>query len=329
MRIAITGATGLLGGNLAISLIEQGHDVIATRRKTSDTSHLAGLDVDWIEAPLSDRDALIRAFDGSDVVFHCAAAVSVQYEVQPWIYEANVVGTRHVIDAVRTVGGPRLIHCSSVTAIGVSEDGAPCDEDQRWNLAEHQLDDAYAKTKYESQEIVLEAARHGLDAVVVNPGYMIGPFDSSPSSGELVLAIINRDLPGYTTGVNCFVDVRDVVDGMIAAIEAGRSGEKYILGGHNLTYKAFMDMVSAIAGTRPITRRIPRPLAMSLAALGELYGKLTRREPTLNRATVRWSFTDEYIFSSEKAARELGYEISPLEPAIRSAIEWFRDHDML
>jgi dihydroflavonol-4-reductase len=330
MRVAITGATGLLGGNLAVALVERGHDVVATRRKTSDTSHLEGLDVDWIEAPLSDVAGLTRAFDGADVVYHCAAAVSVQYEVKPWIYEANVVGTRNVIRAVENVGGPRLVHCSSVVAIGASDDGEPCTEDHRWNLDEHKLDDAYAKTKYESQQIVIDAAREDdLDAVVVNPNYMIGPYDARPSSGELVLAVINRQLPGYSLGMNNFVDVRDVVRGMILAAEHGRAGEKYILGGHNLTYKEFMDTVSRVAGTKPIRRRVPRPLAAAVGVLGETYSKLTRSEPLLNRATVRWYFSDGFIFSSEKATRELGYEISPLEPAIRTAIDWFRDHDML
>lgn len=329
MRYAITGATGLLGGNLAGHLAGEGHEVIATKRGSSKTSHLDEFDIDWVDASLDDVDSLARAFDGADVVFHCAAAVSVQYEVRPWIYAANVNGTKNVLDAVRQSGAKRLVHCSTVGAIGPSTDGTPCDETQTWNNDQFGLADAYTSTKYESQKLVLEAAKDDVDAVVVNPGYMIGPYDARPSSGELVVQIVKRKIPGYPPGRNTFVDVRDVVRGMAAAAEKGRRGELYIMAGHNIPYREFFDLVSHLAGTRPISFPAPQFAATVLGWAGDLYSKATGNEPLLNSATVRWSTTNGFIFSSEKAQRELGYEISPLEPAIQSALDWFRAHDML
>lgn len=328
MRATITGATGLLGGNLAIELCRQGWEVIATKRASSKTSHLDEFDIEWVDASLTDVDSLIAAFRGADVVFHCAAAVSVRMEVEDWIYEANVVGTNCVIDAVREVGA-RLVHCSSVVAIGVSSDGEPCTEANRWNLPEVGLDDAYAKTKYESQQNVLAAAKDGLDAVIVNPTYMFGPYDVKPSSGKLVREIALGKMPGYTLGTNNFVDVRDVARGMVLAAERGTRGEMYILGGVDMTYKEVAELVAKVAGVPAPKRRVPHAAAVVVGWLGDLQSKLTGNEPLLNSATIRWSECDRYLFSSAKASRELGYEISPLEPAITACLQWFRDHQIL
>ena len=329
MRCAITGATGLLGANLAAELCARGHEVVATRRATSVTSHLDDLDIDWVEAPLRDVEGLTRTFDGADWVFHCAAAVSVRYEVTPWIYDANVTGTANVIDAVRAADAGRLVHCSTVTAIGVSEDGNPSTEESRWNLPELRLDDAYARTKRTAQELVLAETRRGFDAVIVNPSYMIGPRDRRPSSGELVLRLVRGKIPFVVPGVNNFVDVRDVARGMILAAEDGDAGEMYILGGENMSYREFFAMVSEVTGAPRAKLPIPRWLAMIGGVVGDLQGRLLGRDPKLTSAVVRWSFVDGYIFSSEKARRELGYETSPLEPAIADAVQWFREHDML
>lgn len=302
---------------------------MATKRETSHTAHLDHLDIDWLEASLSDLDGLTRAFDRADWVFHCAAAVSVRYEVQPWIRAANVDGTANVVEAVRRASAGRLIHCSTVAALGISTDGEPCDETVRWNMPEHGLDDAYSLTKREAQELVLGESGDDLDAVVVNPTYMIGPLDQRPSSGELLLQVVNRSLPVAPPGVNNFVDVRDVARGMLGAAESGRTGEMYILGGRNMPYREFFALVSSVAGTPPITGSIPKWLAMTGAKLGDLYSTFSSREPLINSAIVEWGYTDGYLFTSSKAREELEYTISPLEPAIEAALDWFREHDML
>jgi dihydroflavonol-4-reductase len=328
VRIALTGATGLLGSNLAAALLAAGHTVRATRRARSRADHLAHLAIDWAEADLGDPGALTAAFRGCDAVVHCAAQVSITRAVTPALQAANVDGTRHVLTAVRAVGA-RLLHCSSVVAVGLSEDGQPCTEESRWNFAEHGLADGYAITKRQSQELVLAAAADGVDAVVVNPTYMLGPSDARPSSGRLIIDVVRRKLPGWTPGRNNFVDVRDVARGMIAALERGQRGRCYILGGENMTYGDIMQRIAAVAGVAPPRLRVPRALAAPIGWAGDLVERFAGREPLINSVTVGYGFCERFIFSSARAERELGYRSSPIEPAIGDAIAWFREHGML
>lgn len=328
MKAAITGASGLVGGNLAAALIDAGHSVRATRRAGTRTEHLDHLAIDWVPGDLDDPAALTEAFRGADVVFHCAAMVSILKRPTPALVQANVGGTRHVIEAVRAAEVSRLVHCSTTAAVGLSTDGSPCDERAPWNFAEHGLDDGYATTKHRAEEVVRAAVEDGLDAVIVNPTYMIGPLDSRPSSGQLVLDIVRGRMPGRTPGINNFVDVRDVVRGMILAWEKGERGERYILGGHNRSYGDFMQLVAEVAGTKAPKRNIPRPAAALLGLLGDLRESLGG-EPLINSVSVRYAYSPRFMFTSAKAEAALGYTRGPLEDAIRDCIAWFRAHGKL
>jgi dihydroflavonol-4-reductase len=329
MRVAVTGATGLLGSNLAVEMAARGHEVVATKRGKSRIDHLARVPIRWVEAGLDDVNALAKAFEGAGAVFHCAAAVTIQFRVTPEILAANVDGTRHVIEAVRRSGVGRLVHCSTVGAVGLSIDGQPSSETARWNMPEFGLGDAYVSTKRQAQDLVLEAVKAGVDAVVVNPTYMIGPYDVRPSSGTLVRDLVRGKVPAYTLGKNNFVDVRDVARGMAISLDKGKRGELYILGGHNLTYKDFFEVVARVTGTRAPRRRAPRWLVRTLGWWGDLVFALTGKEPALTTGPALWSLTDRFIFSSAKAERELGYTISPLEPAIEACVTWFKENGML
>jgi dihydroflavonol-4-reductase len=321
----VTGATGLLGSNLALELLAQGHRVRATRRGTSQVDFLDGHAIEWVPGELSDEEALTEAFRGADVVFHCAAAVTVRRVPTKETIATNVEGTRHVVGAVRAAGVKRLVHCSSVVAVGISEDGTPCTEEARWNLPEHGLADGYAVTKRESELLVHAAAQDGLDAVIVNPTFMIGPYDARLSSGKLVKAVLERQVPGQVPGFNNFVDVRDVAKGMVLAWQKGKAGERYILSGYNLTYPEIGALISKVGGTKPITRTLPRWVAEVAGRVGDVAELvLTSREPLVNRCTIAWAFCRGFQFSSEKAKRELGYQLSPLEPAVRDCIAWLR-----
>lgn len=328
MRAVITGASGLVGGNLAAALIDAGHQVRATRRGRTKTEHLAHLPIEWVAGDLDEPRALTEAFRGADVVFHCAAAVSIRKSATPELVRGNVDGTRHVLEAVRAAGVPRLVHCSTTAAVGASSDGRPSDERARWNLPEHGLADGYAITKHRAEELVHAAVGEGLDAVIVNPTYMIGPLDSRPSSGQMVLDIVRGRMPGRTPGMNNFVDVRDVVRGMILAWEKGARGERYILGGRNLTYGDFMRLVAGVAGTKAPALEVPRAAAFLLGKVGDLREALGG-EPFINSVSVRYAYSRAFIFTSAKAESELGYTIGPLEDAVRDAIAWFRAHGKL
>ena len=326
-KVAITGASGLLGGNLAVELIAAGHHVIATRRAGTRVAHLDDLPIEWREADLGSVAALTTAFAGAEAVFHCAAAVTVKREVTPDLTATNVTGTANVIEACIAARVRRLVHTSSVVAIGLSTDGRPCDETSEWNFDRLGLSDAYAITKHEAEQIV-HAARDRLDCVIVNPTYMFGPRDARPSSGKLIVDTVRRKLPGWTPGYNNFVDVRDVARGMIAAWQRGRRGERYILAGQDLTYRGVFELIARTAGVAPPRLRAPYAVAWLVGKWGDL---VERRggDPVVNSTQVRYAYTDRFRFASTKATRELGYTPGPLEPAIRDAIAWFRARGML
>jgi dihydroflavonol-4-reductase len=331
-RVAITGASGLLGGNLAAELIAAEHQVVATRRAGSQVEHLADLPIEWVDAELGSVDALTRAFSGAACVFHCAAAVTVKREVTPEMTAANVTGTQHVIDACAAAKVPRLVHTSSVVAIGLSTDGRPCDETATWNFDAMGLSDAYAITKHQAEELV-HAAKDRIDAVIVNPTYMFGPRDAKPSSGGLIVNVVRRKVPGWTEGYNNFVDVRDVARGMIAAWQKGRRGERYILAGHDMTYRAVFELIARVAGVKPPRFRIPKRAAWVVGKWGDFVESRGAasggKEPALNSTQIAYAYTDKFRFKSDKASQELGYTAGPLEPAIRDAIAWFRANRML
>ena len=326
-KVAITGASGLLGGNLAVALAAAGHQVVATKRAGSKVAHLDDVAIEWRDADLASRDALAQAFAGVDAVFHCAAAVSVKREVTREMRETNVTGTANVLDACVAAGVKRLVHTSSVVAIGLSTDGRPCDETATWNFDQQGLLDAYAITKHEAEELV-RAARDRIDAVIVNPTYMFGPRDARPSSGKLIVDVVKRRVPGWTEGYNNFVDVRDVARGMIAAWQRGRRGERYILGGHDMTYRAVFELIARVAGVKPPRLRMPIPLARVVGRVGDFI-EARGHDPIVNSTQIRYAYTDKFRFASQKAATELGYTYGPLEPAIADALGWFRAHSML
>lgn len=326
-RVAVTGVSGLLGGNLAAELIAAGHRVVGIHRATTRISHLDHLAIEWHEADLGAPDAMARAFAGASCVFHCAAAVSVRRVVSPEMTATNVTGTANVIDAVIAAEVSRLVHTSSVVAIGLSTNGQPCDETARWNFDEAGLADAYAITKRQAEDVI-RGSSDRVDAVIVNPTYMFGPLDAKPSSGRLIVDVVRQRVPGWTTGYNNFVDVRDVARGMIAAWQRGRRGERYILAGHERTYRDIMCAIADIAGVGAPRLRVPRPAGWLLGKWGDLVER-RGKEPVVNSTQIRYAFTNRFRFRSDKAACELGYQPGPLEPALRDAIDWFRAHRML
>jgi dihydroflavonol-4-reductase len=324
-RVAITGASGLLGGNLAAELVAAGHTVVATKRGATKLGHLDDVAIEWRDADLGDVAKLTAAFAGCEAVFHCAAAVSVERVVTSEMRDTNVGGTERVIEACRKAGVKRLVHTSSVVAIGLTTNGAPCDETAEWNFDREGLLDAYAITKHEAELVVQRA---DIDAVIVNPTYMIGPRDARPSSGKLVIKIAKRQVPGSTPGYNNFVDVRDVARGMISVWQKGKRGERYILGGHDMTYGDFFGTVARIAGVKPPPFKIPYRVAKLVGRVGDFI-EARGKEPLTNSTQIDYAYTDKFRFTSQKAQHELGYTYGPLEPAIRDALAWFRAKQML
>ncbi len=324
----VTGASGLLGTNLTAELIARGHTVTATRRPSTNTSSLADLPVKWVYADLGSVAELRDVFAGADVVFHCAACVSTRRMVTKAMSAVNVGATQAVVEAAIAAGTPRLVHTSSANTIGPTPDGTPADEQTPWAMYEARLASGYAVTKWQG-EIVVKRACDKLDAVIVNPTYLVGPHDARPSSGRMIIEVANGRIPYWTPGYNNFADVREVARGLIAAWLHGKRGERYILGGEELTYRDYMERVARVAGVDPPRRRLPYPVAWIGGKAGDLLEVVTRRETTVNSISVRYAYTDRYRYCSDKAARELGYVVGPVEPAIRDAVKWFRTQGMI
>lgn len=324
----VTGASGLLGANLTAELIAQGHTVTATRRASTDTGSLADLPVTWVCADLGSVAELRGVFAGADVVFHCAAYVSTRSRVTPAISAVNVGATRAVVEAAIAAGTPRVVHTATANTIGPTPDGTPADEQTPWGWDKAKLASAYAVTKRRGEILVQEACDR-LDAVIVSPTYLVGPRDAKPSSGRLIVEVANRRVPCWTTGYNNFADVREVARGMIAAWLRGRRGERYILGGEELMYRDYLERVARAAGVNPPRCRLPYPVAWIGGKAGDLFEAVTGRDTTVNSISVRYAFTKIYRFRSDKAVRELGYVVAPVEPAIREAVAWFRARGMI
>jgi dihydroflavonol-4-reductase len=323
----VTGASGLLGANLAAELIAQGHTVTATRRPSTDTSSLADLPIKWVCANLGSVAELRDVFAGADVVFHCAACVSTRRTITLAMSAVNIGATRAVVEAAIAAGTPRVVYTSTANTIGPAPEGTPADEQTPWAMDKAGLASAYAVTKWRA-EILVERACDKLDAVIVNPTYLVGPRDARPSSGRLIIEIANRRVPYWTPGYNNFADVYEVARGMIAAWLHGKRGERYILGGQELTYRDFTERVAGVTGVDPPRRRLPYSVAWIAGKAGDLL-EITGRETTVNSISIRYAYTDRYRFRSDKAVRELAYVVGPIEPAIRNAVTWFRTRGMI
>jgi dihydroflavonol-4-reductase len=318
-RVALTGATGFVGHHLARSLAGLGARVTALVRATSRRQHLERAGVACVEADLEDAAALARGCRGHEFVFHAAAAVDFEADWDRF-YRLNVEGTRNVIAAARAAGARRLIHTSSVVAIGASPVPRLLDESARWDLGRLRL--PYVTTKRVAEEVALAASGPGLEVVVVNPGCVVGPEDHSGSEfGTLCRRFWRGRIPFHFGGGNNFVDVRDVAAGAVLAAARGRPGQRYILGGANRTYAAFFTDLARVA-RRPIVRlRLPSAVATAVGALNDRFrGRGRRSYLTLGQARLLSLF---FFVDSRAAQRDLGYTPRPLLHSLKDAYHFW------
>lgn len=319
--ILVTGATGLVGNNTVRMLLERGRAVRTLVRKTSDPRPLEGLDVETVEGDICDADSVSRACEGVGVVIHAAGYVQIGYAHLDRHRRINVDGTRNVAEAARAASA-RLVHVSSTDAIGIASLDEPADEDTP--LGET-VRCAYPITKREAEKVVLEEIDNGLDAVIVNPGFMLGPWDWKPSSGRMLLAVAKGVARMAPWGHFSACDVRDVVEGMLAAVDRGRCGERYILAGITLSYVDAWRSFAEITGAPRPWGTAPRPLTAIAGFCGDVWGRVTRREPDVNSAAIIMAAIPKN-YSSAKAQRELGYSIRPWDDSVRDAWDWFVEH---
>src|SRR6266581_1715192 len=287
MLAFVTGATGFLGSHVARVLADNGADMRLLVRSSSNLRNIEGLRADHALGDLRDPASLEKAMAGCDVVFHVAADYRLWVRDPNEMYRSNVGGTRAILEAARKNGVGRVVYTSSVATVGFTSNGHPADEDSPVSLSD--MIGHYKRSKFMAEQVALEAGRGGMHVVTVNPTTPVGEQDVKPTpTGRIVLDFLKRKFPAYVeTGLN-LVDVRECARGHIAALEKGRTGERYILGGEDLTLKEILDKLAKITGLPSPTIKLPYFFAFAAGAVDEaITGGLLKREPRATVDTVR------------------------------------------
>jgi len=323
MLAFVTGATGFVGSHVARVLAEQGADLRLLVRSSSDLKNIRGLKAEQVVGDLRDPVTLEKAMAGCDVVFHVAADYRLWIPDPEQMYRANVEGTRAILQATRKNRVRRVVYTSSVATMGFTSNGRPADENSPVSL--ENMIGHYKRSKFMAEQVAMQAARSGMDVVVVNPTTPVGEQDIKPTpTGRIIVDFLKKKFPAYVdTGLN-LVDVTECARGHVAALEKGRSGERYILGGENLTLKQILDKLAAITGLPSPKVRVPYAVALATGVVDEMVtGHILRREPRVTIDAVRMGRKKMFV-SSAKAGRELGWKTVPVDDALRRAVEWFQ-----
>ena len=323
MTTLVTGASGFLGSAVLRHLLEAGHETRALVRAGSDRRNFEGLDVEFCIGDLNDAASLKKAVAGCDNLFHVAADYRLWVPDPAAIYATNVDGSRNLVRAATNAGVGRIVYTSSVATLGIRPDRTPADEQTPVSIED--MVGHYKRSKYLAEQAVLELIeKEGAPVVIVNPSTPVGPRDVKPTpTGRIVLDMLRGRMPAYVeTGLN-IVHVDDVAAGHLLAFEKGRIGQRYILGGEDMTLQQILQRIAALAGLRAPTLRIPHGLVLPLAWCAERFAAVTNIEPFATVDGIRMARKFMY-FSSAKAGRELGYCARPAEQGLADAITWFR-----
>jgi dihydroflavonol-4-reductase len=323
MLAFVTGATGFLGSHVARVLEEQGADLRLLVRSGSNQANLEALKAERVVGDLRDAASLEKAIAGCEVVFHVAADYRLWVRDPAQMYRSNVEGTRALLQAARRHGVRRVVYTSSVATMGFRMNGHPVDETSPVSLRD--MIGHYKRSKFLAEEVAVAASREGTDVVIVNPTTPVGERDIKPTpTGRIIVDFLKKKFPAYVdTGLN-LVDVTECARGHVAALEKGKSGEAYILGGENLTLKQILDQLAAITGLPSPRVRVPYIVALAAGVVDEMVtGHIFRREPRATIEAVRMG-RKKMFASSAKAERDLGWQRVPVEGALRRAVEWFR-----
>ena len=321
MNLFITGATGFVGSHIASLAAEQGAKLRLLTRKTSNLTHLPK-DSELITGDLREPASFASALQGCDAVLHVAADYRLWVPDPADMYRANVEGTRELLRLAREAGVPRVVYTSSVATMGFKHDGTIVDEETP--VSEAHMIGHYKRSKWLAEQVAIDAARAGQHVILLNPTTPIGALDTKPTpTGRIVVDFLNRNFPAYVdTGLN-LVDVSEIARTHLVALERGTPGERYILGGENLTLKQILDRLAAITGLPSPKHKVPHAVAMAFAFFDEnITGKLRGKEPRATVEAVRMGKKMMFA-SSAKAERELGFQVRSVEDALREACRWF------
>jgi dihydroflavonol-4-reductase len=323
MQALVTGATGLVGANVVEALTSAGWRARALARPSSSLAALKGLEYEVAVGDVTDGQSLLAAMEGCDAVFHVAGVVADYYNQDTALtYRVNVDGTRHMVEAALAAGVPRLVFTSSQVALGFGQGQTPIDESHQYNLPPAVYPYGYSKHLAEIE--VQQAVGRGLHAVIVNPSAVIGPRDVNAAKRGIVLDVAKGRIRVVPPGGINVVDVMDVAQGHVLALEKGRPGERYLLAGHNIPLIDVVRLASNVLGVRPPLGEIPRSLIKPMAGLLDAVHRLAPQALPLSGDMLRMG--SRYVYAdNRKAVVELGWTVTPLDETIGRAVAWLRE----
>ena len=319
----VTGASGFIGSAVVRELLALGRTVRCYIQPGSNISNLDGLDVETVYGDINDRENIEKALDGCQVLYHLAGLYRIWMKDYSDLYHVNVEGTKTVLFAAMQANLDKVIYTSSISTVGCLGNKKRADETTAFNLwdeANH-----YVRSKYLGEQDALRFAQAGVPLVVVNPVFPFGARDNGPTpTGRLIVDTLAGKVPGYMPGGFCVADVDDVAKGHILVEEKGKIGERYILGGHNITYKEFYDAITTLSGCKSVRIKLPARLLANVAWMMEKYAdKVSQRSPQLTYQTA--VYASRYLwYDTSKAQNELGLSLTPFMTALEKSVQWFQ-----
>jgi dihydroflavonol-4-reductase len=326
MKIFVTGPDGLLGSNIVRELLAQGYEVRAMVQPGRKVKTLDGLPIEKVEGDLLNAENMRALMKGCQYALHGAASTAMWPDRNPMVRKVNIEGTRNVLDACKANGIERLVYIGTANTFGYGTKEKPGTENDAYKA--HEFANDYMDSKYEAHQLVMQYVKDGLNAVVVNPTFMLGPFDSAPSSGAMILAVYHQQVPGYAPGGKNYICVKDAAKAAVNAIKMGRTGESYILGNENLNFKEAFEKIAHACGVKAPKRRVPKFALLLYGRFGSMMASLRKKAPQVSYTMAKISCA-EFYYSSEKAQKEIGLPQTPIEDGIREAMDWFRENGYL
>lgn len=326
MKILVTGADGLLGSNLVRELLNRNYQVRIFAQPNRQQKTLAGLTIERIEGNLLNAQEIKNAAIGCNAIIHVAANTSIWPSRSEIVNKVNIEGTKNVIAAAKHAQVEKLIYVGTANSYGFGNKENPGIETNPYMSAKYGLD--YMDSKYKAQQLILNEIQNGLPAIVVNPTFMLGPYDSIPSSGAMILAVYNKKVPGYSVGGRNYIYVKDVAVAIANALTKGKIGECYILGNHNLSYQEMFKKIADTIDVEAPKVKIPAMAAKAYGSINTIYAKLTKTKPVVSYAMALIA-CDEHYYSSQKAVKELDLPQTPIEGAIKESFEWLKENGYL
>jgi dihydroflavonol-4-reductase len=325
VKVLVTGGAGFVGSHLVRVLLERGERVCCLVRPTSRRDNLEDLSVEFVTGDLRDLASLRLAAKGCRTVYHCAADYRLWCKDPNEMYQSNVEGSNNVMQAAFDEGVDRVVYTSTVGCLGLNENGTPANEDTPVKVED--MIGHYKRSKFLAEDKVREWATRGLPVVIVNPSTPVGELDIKPTpTGKIIVDFLHGKMFGYVdTGMN-LIDVRDCAEGHVLAAEKGSAGERYILGGRDLTLKELFDALASVTEIASPKMKVPHWVAETYARLENLWSiNVARREPDVPLESVKLA-RHKMWFDASKAVRELGLPRNPIERALERAVKWFREH---